>query len=107
MPPHMQKFPVLAVSIDRILFFATPGECARMVRRGQAEQLKRAVRLTAHVDSEPELCRTHTGRSPEMGAIGRSQDYTTRDRHHLVDGFKTIYPEDLHIFHAATLDCTQ
>lgn len=76
-----------------------------MVRRGQAVNLPGwtfgAVRLTGV--SLGARSRTHTGRSPLMGAIGRSQCYTTQDRLGKVNGFKTIDPVDLPIFHASTL----
>lgn len=38
-------------------------------------------------------------------SLGNSQVYTTCNEMRRVDGFKTIYAEDRHIFHAATLDC--
>jgi hypothetical protein len=106
--------PVLAPSIDRILWFASKEEASRLLRRGQAtqESTHRALRLRAEVDADVPM-RTRTGRvRPDaadddparmLAAIGQSQVYTTRNERRRVDGFKSIYPEDLHIFHAATL----
>jgi len=79
----------------------------RMValKQGKYTPDRRGVRLlgvTGGLHEHP--CRTHTSRSAELGAIGRSQDYTVRERGQ-VTGLKKIFPEDLNVFHAATLDC--
>lgn len=107
----MRKIPVLAPSVDRILWDVTEREALSLVRRGQAVRLKRAVRLTEHVDDTP--MRTCTGRggvrrserSNLLAACGQSQDYTTRNDRGRVNGFKDIFLEDLPIFRAAVLDC--
>ena len=105
--PMKTLLPVIHASLDRILWFATPAKAAAMVRSGQAVNVPGftlgGIRLT-EVPTGPRS-RTHTGRSPRMGAIGRSQRYTTNDHLGRVNGFKFIDPVDLPIFHAATLSC--
>ena len=99
----MQKHQVLASSIDRILWYATPREAASLVRRSQAVRLgPRAVRLTEHTgDDTP--CRTRISWGGPRAAMGMSQDYTTRNAKGCVDGFKRIFPEDRSMFNAAWL----
>jgi hypothetical protein len=97
----MHKLPVLAPSIDRIVWYATKEQAASMVRRGQALRQHRSIRLTVTDDAHP--CRTFVARGGPLAAMGRSQDYTTRNERGRVDGFKRIFPEDWKYFHAATL----
>lgn len=99
----MRQLPVLAPSIDRILWKVTEREAASLVRRGQAIRLDRALRLTERTGDDTQ-CRTRISWGGPRAAMGMSQDYTTRNAKGCVDGFKRLFPEDLHIFHAATLN---
>jgi hypothetical protein len=77
-----------------------------MVARGQARHIRggRGLRLAAHFEIPPDPGgRTRTSRGARMGAIGRSQKYVIDDNRGRVTGFKSIYPEDRHVFQAAAL----
>lgn len=101
------SYNVLSSSADRIMFQVGPVEKASLLRRHFADELPgtnfirlRPVTQRSVIAGERH---TSTSRGPFMGAVGRSQDYTTRDDKRRVDGFKTIWPEHRHFFHAATL----
>jgi hypothetical protein len=98
----MRQLPVLAPSIDRILWKVTEREAASLVRRGQAVRLDRALRLTEQTGDDTE-CRTRISWGGPRAAMGLSQDYTTRNQKGCVDGFKRLFIEDQPIFNAAWL----
>jgi hypothetical protein len=103
----LSKLLILSPESDRIVGYADEVQARRMLRLRQARPVsngRRAIRLTFHHEMPEHPCRTHTSRGGVMGAIGRSQGYTVAERDR-VTGFKTIFPEDRHIFHTATIDC--
>lgn len=83
----------------------TSAHADRLVRLKQACWLrgKRVLRLQMFHNMPMTGGRTRTSRSPFLGAIGRSQRYTTHNDRGEVNGFKYIAPEDRAIFHQATL----
>ncbi len=89
-----------------LLFCADSGEAAQMVARRQAiySNDRRCLVLMSPSRAHEHPGRTRTSRGGVLAAIGRSQQYTTATRGR-VDGFKTIFAEDLSIFLSAVLDC--
>ena len=101
------RVPVINVA-GEFVFHANAGEVERMITNGQGKihKNKRCLILepiTGRRDGGPEAGRTHTSRGGMLAAIGRSQSYVISERRR-VTGFKTIYPEDRGLFHAAVLD---
>ena len=91
---------------DLIVGHATPEQAARMLRLGTAERIfgnSREIRLKKPTALSLHPCRTYTSRGGVMAVIGRSQVYTVADARGRVTGFKSIFPEDRHVFQAAAL----
>lgn len=101
-----RRIAVYALEGDLLLkkWDAAPDEAQRMIQRSQAQWHIPKVSLVLSKVGEWWPCRTHTSRSPLLGAIGRSQDYTLRNERNRVDGFKCIYPEDRPIFQKSVID---
>jgi len=100
------KTPVLNRGGD-MLYRVHAGAMQRMLLLKQATLTDdgRCLQLTEITSADGLAGRTHTSRGGLLAAIGRSQQYTTANGRGLVDGFKTIYPEDRDVFRAAVLDC--
>lgn len=102
----MAHIPVFHPQYDKIVRHVHHEHVSVLIREGLARPLEsglRGVRLTVAGIAHP--CRTRISAGGPLAALGMSQVYTTRDGRGTVDGFKRIFPEDRHIFHAATLDC--
>lgn len=91
---------VYAANSDQIVGRYSGDKIRQMILRGTGYVDRDGrVRLIGIGQDHP--CRTRTGRGGIMGAIGRGQIYVTLDERGRVDGLRTIYPEDKHIFLAA------
>ena len=98
---------VLQFDIDREVALVSPQKAKRMVALGQARWHRQdhSVRLVHSHMMPMDGGRTRTSRGGMLAAIGRSQSYVKREiSPQAVTGFKTIYPEDRHVFQFATLD---
>lgn len=80
---------------NRIVGHMPEEQARRLLRLGQARRVPggRAIQLLKPHELPAHPCNTFTGRV-----------YTVKERSR-VSRFKTIQPEDLHLFHQATLDC--
>lgn len=91
------------------LYSVHASAAARMLEAEQAMMAPcgRALQLIGIGQTAPDglAGRTRTSRGGLLAAIGRSQQYTTANGRGLVDGFKTIYPEDRSVFISAVIDC--
>ena len=99
------RVPVLHPDVDRQVDYLDREKAEKLVKFGQArwvDRQQRCLRLTEYTEMPFTGGRTHTSRSPFLGAIGRSQRYTTHNEYGNVNGFKFIAPEDRAIFHQAT-----
>jgi hypothetical protein len=80
------------------MYYETVAKASELVKHFQARWVGQStIRLTATARAtvgELHPCRTRVSMGGIKAAIGMSQDYTTRNERHRVDGFKPLYPED-------------
>jgi hypothetical protein len=79
--------------------FVPRRQAERMLEKKQARREGRILRLRHYTEMPACLPpRTFVARRGPLAAAGLSQQYTTANERGAVNGFKRIFPEDLHFF---------